>query len=85
MHFRQHLNLYIGWGQKYEAFQPSFPSRFETEYPFELIEATDPSVELEKRAEERRQEESTLGALTSSDEMENDIDEEEEEEAEELD
>ena len=52
LHSRGHLNVYIGWGQKYERFNPSLPPSLEKEYEYDLIEVNDPSVQLEKAAEE---------------------------------
>jgi hypothetical protein len=49
---RGHLNVYVGWGQKYERFNPSLPPSLEREYEYDLVEMTDPSVQLEKAAEE---------------------------------
>jgi hypothetical protein len=45
--FRNHFNLYIGWGQKYELFNPSQPPLPENEFPQDFIEKNDPTVELE--------------------------------------
>ena len=76
--FRQHFNLYIGWGQKNESFHPRIPLELEKEYPFDVIEINDPTVEQEKRFEEARRADSTLGDLTISGEIESDNEGEEE-------
>lgn len=68
--------MYIGWGQKNESFHPPIPLRIEKEYSFDLIEANDPTVEQEKKFEERRAADSTLGDLTSSGEIESEGEEE---------
>ncbi|CAF0967686.1 unnamed protein product [Adineta steineri] len=81
-----YFNLYIGWGQKYEQFNPSHPSVPETEYSQELIEKNDPSVEFEE-AQRIAALELTSEEYTS-DEEENEeqlTDEEEEEEEQEND
>jgi hypothetical protein len=45
--FRNYFNLYVGWGQKYESFNPSQPPLPESEFPHEFIERNDPTVEHE--------------------------------------
>jgi hypothetical protein len=54
IYFRKFFNLYVGWGQKYEQFNPSQPPLPEVEYPEEFIETNDPTVELENAVEEAR-------------------------------
>ena len=49
---RNYYNLYIGWGEKYEKFNPSQPPLPETEFPHNFIEKTDPNVELETAFQE---------------------------------
>ncbi|CAF1118791.1 unnamed protein product [Rotaria sordida] len=51
-HARNYFNLYVGWGQKYEQFNPSQPSPPEIELKKQFIEQNDPTVELEKAMEE---------------------------------
>jgi hypothetical protein len=50
--FRNFFNLYVGWGQKYEQFNPSQPPPPEREYTQEFIEKNDPTVEMEKLIED---------------------------------
>lgn len=76
--FRNHFNLYIGWGQKNDSFHPPIPVRMEKEYSIDLIEVNDPTVEQEKKFEQRRAADSTLGDLTSSGEIESEGEAEEE-------
>ena len=52
--FRNYFNLYVGWGQKYEQFNPSQPPLPEAEFTQEFIEKNDPSVEHENAVEEAR-------------------------------
>ncbi len=52
--FRNYFNLYVGWGQKYEQFNPPQPPRPEIEFPKKFIEKNDPTVELENEIEEIR-------------------------------
>ncbi len=52
--FRNFFNLYLGWGQNYEQFNPSQPPLPEVEFPEEFIETNDPTVELENAVEEAR-------------------------------
>ena len=68
-----HLNVYVGWGQKYERFNPSLPPPLEREYEYDLIEMSDPSVQLEKAAEEAQRaniSDSSPEELTSDEEGE---------------
>jgi hypothetical protein len=67
--------LYVGWGQKYEQFNPSQPSLPQTEYAQEFIEKTDPTVELENAAEEARR--AATAEFTSEEYTSEDIDDEE--------
>ena len=46
--YRNFYNFYIGWGQKYEQYEPNLPSPPEREYSSNFLEAIDPSVELEQ-------------------------------------
>ncbi|CAF0833974.1 unnamed protein product [Didymodactylos carnosus] len=51
------INLYVGWGQKYEPFEPAKPSAPQHEYSTKfddatLIEINDPTVEQEQVAKE---------------------------------
>ncbi|CAF3191347.1 unnamed protein product [Rotaria sp. Silwood2] len=55
-HARNYFNLYIGWGQKYEQFNPSQPPLPEIELKKQFIEQNDPTVELEKAMEEAQRE-----------------------------
>lgn len=50
--FRNHFNLYIGWGLKYDELNPSQPSRIESECAQEFRETADPTVEAEHAFEE---------------------------------
>jgi hypothetical protein len=52
--FRNYFNLYVGWGQKYEQFNPSQLPLPEIEFPKKFIEKNDPTVELENEIEEIR-------------------------------
>lgn len=49
---RYFLNLYVGWGQKYELFNPTLPSLPAYEWPKEFLEKNDPSIEAEKAFEQ---------------------------------
>ncbi|CAF3687927.1 unnamed protein product [Rotaria sp. Silwood1] len=51
-----YFNLYVGWGQKYEQFNPSQPSLPENELKKQFIEQNDPTVEFEKAMEEAQRE-----------------------------
>lgn len=73
--FRKHLNLYVGWGQKYESFHPSQPPLPMLESMREFLEKTDPSVEVEKAFEEAHH---TIASDEYSGEDTEDQDEEEE-------
>ncbi|CAF1015598.1 unnamed protein product [Adineta ricciae] len=85
---KKYFNLYIGWGHKYEQFNPSQPALPQTEVTQVFIEKMDPSVEVEKAFEvakravmsELTSEESTHEEQTT--EEENESEQEDEEEAE---
>ncbi|CAF2062339.1 unnamed protein product [Rotaria magnacalcarata] len=57
------LNLYVGWGQKYEQFSPSQTSVPKVEFAKEFIEKNDPTVEVEN-AIERAQRETTSESMS---------------------
>ena len=79
--------MYIGWGHKYEQFNPSQPALPQTEVTQVFIEKTDPSVEAEKAFEvaqravmsESTSEESTHEEQTTEEENESQEEEDEEE------
>ena len=71
--FRNYYNLYIGWGQKYEQFNPSQPPLPEMEYAHEFLEIDDPSVELEKAREEAQR--AYVAEFTSDEEEQEDYEE----------
>ena len=65
---RKYANIYIGWGQKYQAdsFNPELPPSVQEEFPVgaDITEATDPTTEQEqalwaaqKEAQEQQEEE----------------------------
>jgi hypothetical protein len=66
--FRNYYNLYVGWGQKYEQFNPSQPPLPEIEYAQQFIEKADPPVELENLLEEARRATATAELTSEEDE-----------------